>query len=157
MGEPVRDRREYEAEAGTYRRRFRFIRRKVLALAARFMPGTRMRLRFYRWMGVGLDRETRYIGPDCYLDDIYPELIHLGPGVVVSFRVTIVAHDHVTDTVAPVRVERDAFLGTGAILLPGVRVGAGAVVAAGAVVTGDVGEGVTVGGVPARPIGSPTG
>ena len=156
MGEPARSRSEYEAEAGTYRRRYRFMKRKLLALAARFMPATRWRLRFYRWMGVRLDRGTRYIGPDCYLDDIYPELIRLGPDVVVSFRVTIVAHDHVTDTVAPVVVDRGAFIGTGAILLPGVHVGRDAVVAAGAVVTEDVAPGTTVGGVPARPIGSST-
>ncbi len=152
MSEPAQDRSGYEEEYGTYRHRLRFIRRKLLGLAARFAPGTKMRLRLYRWMGLELDPRTRYIGPDCYLDDIYPVLIRLGPDVVVSFRVTIVAHDHVTDTVAPVRVDRGAFIGTGAILLPGVHVGAEAVVAAGAVVTGDVEAGATVGGVPARPI-----
>ncbi len=39
-----------------------------------------------------------------------------------------------------------------ATILPGVRIGKGSVVAAGAVVTRDVGEGVAVGGVPARVI-----
>jgi acetyltransferase-like isoleucine patch superfamily enzyme len=36
------------------------------------------------------------------------------------------------------------------VVLPGLRIGAGAVVAAGAVVTADVGAGRTVMGVPAR-------
>jgi len=152
MSLPGRPRTEYEAEAGTYRHRFRFARRKVLSLLARFAFGIRFRLRLYRWIGIRLDRATRYIGPDCYLDDIYPELISMGAGVVVSFRVTIVVHDHVTDVVAPVQIGDGAFIGTGAIILPGVHIGRDAVVAAGAVVAEDVEEGTTVGGVPARVI-----
>lgn len=154
MGAASRPRSEYEASAGTYTRRARFIRRKLLALIARFAPGTGFRLRCYRAMGVNLAPDTRYVGPDCYLDDIYPELITLGSGVVVSFRVTIVVHDHVTDTVAPVIVEDDVFIGTGAIVLPGVTIGKGAVVAAGAVVTADVPAGSVVGGIPAKPLDS---
>ena len=42
------------------------------------------------------------------------------------------------------------FLGTGAIVLPGRRIGTGATIGAGAVVAGDVPDGVTAVGVPAR-------
>lgn len=45
-----------------------------------------------------------------------------------------------------------AFVGTGASIVPGVRIGARAIVAAGAVVTSDVPDGVTVSGVPAKPV-----
>jgi UDP-2-acetamido-3-amino-2,3-dideoxy-glucuronate N-acetyltransferase len=47
-------------------------------------------------------------------------------------------------------VERGASIGSGAIILGGVRIGRGALVGAGAVVTRDVPVGVTVRGVPAR-------
>jgi UDP-2-acetamido-3-amino-2,3-dideoxy-glucuronate N-acetyltransferase len=50
----------------------------------------------------------------------------------------------------PVVVERRASIGSGAIVLGGVRIGAGALVGAGAVVTGDVEPGAVVAGVPAR-------
>jgi maltose O-acetyltransferase len=53
-------------------------------------------------------------------------------------------------TSRPIVVEDEAWIGAGAILLPGVRVGRGAVVAAGAVVTQDVAPHTVVGGVPAR-------
>jgi acetyltransferase-like isoleucine patch superfamily enzyme len=47
-------------------------------------------------------------------------------------------------------VERRAAIGSGAVVLGGVRVGAGALVGAGAVVTRDVEAGAVVRGVPAR-------
>lgn len=47
-------------------------------------------------------------------------------------------------------VERGASLGSGSVILGGVRIGRGAVVGAGAVVTSDVAAGATVAGVPAR-------
>jgi maltose O-acetyltransferase len=49
-------------------------------------------------------------------------------------------------------VDDYVFIGPRAIILPGVKIGKGAVVAAGAVVTKDVLAGEVVGGVPARKI-----
>ena len=50
-------------------------------------------------------------------------------------------------------VEHGASLGSGAVILPGVRIGHGALVGAGAVVTRDLAPGLTVVGNPARPPG----
>lgn len=49
-------------------------------------------------------------------------------------------------------LEDDAYIGTNAAIIQGIRVGRGAVVGAGAVVVDDVEPGVTVAGVPARPL-----
>ncbi|MBN2331322.1 MAG: acyltransferase [Candidatus Aenigmarchaeota archaeon] len=51
--------------------------------------------------------------------------------------------------IKPIAVEDDVFIGAGAIILPGVRIGKGSVIAAGAVVTKDVPRYTVVGGVPA--------
>lgn len=53
---------------------------------------------------------------------------------------------------ARVDIGHDVWIGHAAILLPGVTVGCGAVIAAGAVVSRDVAPYTVVGGVPARPI-----
>jgi acetyltransferase-like isoleucine patch superfamily enzyme len=50
----------------------------------------------------------------------------------------------------PTVVERRASIGSGAVLLGGLRIGEGAIIGAGAVVTRDVPAGVTVAGSPAR-------
>jgi acetyltransferase-like isoleucine patch superfamily enzyme len=114
----------------------------------------RVRKKLYRLMGCHVSPNTKFIGLDTYLDDVFPELITIEAGVVISFRVTIVAHDDASHTVAPVHIGRDSFIGTGAIILPGVTIGSGAVVAAGAVVQRNVPPNCTVGGVPARELNS---
>ena len=54
---------------------------------------------------------------------------------------------------AAVAIEDDVWLGANAVVLPGVRIGRGAIVGAGAVVTHDVEPMTIVAGVPARQIG----
>jgi acetyltransferase-like isoleucine patch superfamily enzyme len=52
----------------------------------------------------------------------------------------------------PVEIGDFVFIGPRSIILPGVKIGNGAVIAAGSVVTKDIGEREVVGGVPAKPI-----
>ena len=60
-------------------------------------------------------------------------------------RIFDAGHEHL-----PVTIGRDCWIGANAIILPGVTVGEGAVIAAGAVVTKDVPAKGIAGGVPAR-------
>lgn len=54
----------------------------------------------------------------------------------------------------PVKIGDYCFIGPRVIILPGIKIGNGAVVAAGAVVTADVADFTVVGGVPAKVIGT---
>jgi maltose O-acetyltransferase len=87
------------------------------------------------------------------------EGLHIGDNVSISEGVCIFSLEHDPNSPsfesrgAPVTVEDYVFVGARAIVLPGVTIGTGAVVAAGAVVTRDVPQFTVVAGVPARPIG----
>lgn len=82
--------------------------------------------------------------------------IHIGENVSISQEVMILSADHDPDSATftardkTVYIEDYAFIGSRAIIMPGVTVGKGAVVAAGAVVTHNVEPYTIVAGVPAK-------
>lgn len=126
--------------------------RKVLSFPARFALGWKFRRQCLRWMGVNIG--DSYMGRDCLFDEEAPELITIGDGVTISSRVIIATHDAWRHVAAPVHIRDKAFVGIGAILMPGITLGEGSVVAAGAVVTKSVEPRTIVGGSPARVIRS---
>ncbi len=100
-----------------------------------------------------------FLGEECLLD--LADRIVMSDHVTLAERVTVLTHTNVgyrdhplqpylPSMSAPVRLERGCFVGVNATILPGVTVGEGGVVAAGAVVTEDVPPWHVVGGVPAR-------
>jgi len=87
--------------------------------------------------------------------------ITIGDRVQIANGVSILDSDfhgledrHSPPPAEPIRIEDDVWIATRAIVLKGVTIGRGAVVAAGAVVTSDVAPYTLVGGVPARLIRS---
>jgi acetyltransferase-like isoleucine patch superfamily enzyme len=85
--------------------------------------------------------------------------VRIGSGVLIAANVTITSRGHTVELPrwgvtadAAVAIEDDVWIGAGAIVLPGVTIGRGSVVAAGAVVTADVPPFTVVGGVPAKTI-----
>lgn len=122
---------------------------RILQLLARVLPGAEsLRIVLHRARGVRIGKKV-WIGYDVILDTSRPFLITLEDGCTLSMRVTIVAHFRGS---MGVKVERDAFVGPGAIILPNVVIGRGAVVTAGSVVTRSVPPMTLVQGNPATPI-----
>lgn len=115
-----------------------------------------MGTRFYLPRGVSIGNST-IIGDNCFLDGRAKLLI--GDHVDIASQVLIYNSEHDINSEGfdpieePVEIGDYVFIGPRAIILPGVKIGRGAVVAAGAVVTGDVGDFEIVGGVPAKVIG----
>ena len=80
--------------------------------------------------------------------------ITIGDGCAISHDFTIMdSNAHYLNNekkTEPIIIEDNVWIGTRVTILPGVKVGKGSVIAAGAVVTKDVPENCVVGGVPAR-------
>jgi acetyltransferase-like isoleucine patch superfamily enzyme len=136
-------------------------RRMFCLKLANLCPLVSGRIFLYRLMGVRLGRDV-YVGFGVEFDTNHPELIEIGNHVTISHRCIIASHMATgvdtplqkiyPPTRAPVKVGDGTWICVGAILLPGVTIGANSVVAAGAVVTGDVPPDTLVAGVPARPV-----
>ncbi|WP_443751428.1 sugar O-acetyltransferase [Asticcacaulis solisilvae] len=85
--------------------------------------------------------------------------VTIGDHVLLGPGVQIITADHPRDAESrkvwldpgrPVTIGNSAWIGAGAIILPGVTIGEGAIIGAGSVVTKDVPAGATVMGNPAR-------
>lgn len=137
-----------------------------LAGVERISVGARVIVRDGAWLATENAASTLAIGDETYIG--YRAHLHAIDTVSIGSRcvfadnvmVTTTDHDrvhrHVVHGTGPVVIEDDVFLGQNVVVLGGVRIGAGATVAAGAVVVDDVPAGTIFGGVPARLIGSDT-
>ncbi len=101
--------------------------------------------------------EDTIVGDNAFLDG--RDRLTIGNHVDIASGVMIYNSEHDLEgedfsaRIEPVQIEDYVFIGPRAIILPGVKIGKGAVIAAGAVVTKDVSDFEIVGGVPAKVIG----
>ena len=138
------------------------LRKKVFKRWARnaFFPGWRVVLLRYCGYAIGSDV---YIADDLLIVEELADRgnITIGNRVSIAPRVTLVTSSHPNNSrirgfaplsQGPIVIEDDAWLGTGCVVLPGVRIGRGAVVGANSVVLQDVSPLHIVAGQPARTV-----
>lgn len=143
------------------------------------IPSWAMRRRYLRLIGVKIGKNTfvarktywmspwlasigsgSHINRGCTLDA--RGIIEIGNSVSLSHGVKLMTGGHdiqksnFPGVYEKIKIEDYAWLGVNCVVLKGVTIGKGAVVAAGAVVTHDVPAYTVVGGVPAKPIGTRT-
>jgi maltose O-acetyltransferase len=120
--------------------------------------GAEVKPPFYCDYGVHISVGDRFFANyDCVILDCNE--VRIGDGVLFGPKVQVYTATHPLDPASrregwemahPITVEDDVWIGGGAILCPGVRIGAGTTVGAGSVVTRDLPAGVLAAGNPCR-------
>jgi len=128
------------------------INRALNVFARNIIGADTVRPAIHKMRGVKIHGRA-FIGADVYIDDEHPEWIEIGNNVMLGVGCMLFSHFRPKGKRHGIVIEDDAFIGPGAIITHNVRIGKGAVVAAGSVVSNDVPPYTFVGGVPARPIG----
>jgi acetyltransferase-like isoleucine patch superfamily enzyme len=114
----------------------------VLNRCAFFCPGGHsVRPALQRWRGVSIGANV-WIGLYVYIDDLHPSALSIGDNCSIEMRTSILTHFYwgprrESDN-GRVVIEKDVFIGPHCVILPNVRIGEGAVIKAGTVVTQNV-------------------
>jgi acetyltransferase-like isoleucine patch superfamily enzyme len=125
----------------------------LLVWVARIAPSLRARNWALRRMGVTVEPGVAW-ALEATPDVFWPEYVTLEADCIVGYDATLLTHEFLQDEyrTGEVVIGERAMIGAGAIVLPGVTVGADAQVGANSLVTEDVPPGETVVGVPAEPV-----
>jgi acetyltransferase-like isoleucine patch superfamily enzyme len=138
------------------------IYKRILKSLAKILPGYQIRRGLLRAASYKIGKEV-YIGEDLIIIDELEEIgyLQIGNRVAIAERVTLVISSrpnfsriapYVPNDHGPIIIEDDAWLGTGSIIMPNVKIGQGAVVGANSLVTKDVPPFTIVVGTPAKPL-----
>ena len=126
----------------------------------RFPIGAKNRCRLERLRGVNIGKYV-FLGGGNVLDRVRPDLITIEDYVSLAGGVNILTHSNPTTPlreilgpayhqIAPVHIERGAWIAINVVILPGVTIGENSIVATGSVVMKDVPPYTIVGGAPAK-------
>ena len=110
-------------------------------LAFIFPGGYTVRPALQRWRGASIGKKV-WLGLYVYIDDLHPTALSIGDNCSIGLRTSILTHFYWGPRRAggngKVVIENDVFVGPHCIILPNVRIGEGAVITAGTVVSRNV-------------------
>jgi acetyltransferase-like isoleucine patch superfamily enzyme len=125
------------------------IKNRILQQLAMSVPGgAGLRVALHRLRGVRIGKDV-WIGYQALIETGYPTLVSIGDRTIIGIRSTIIAH---FQEQRGVTIEEDVYVGACAVILAGVTLGRGAIVAAGSVVTVSVPPMTVVQGNPAKQV-----
>jgi acetyltransferase-like isoleucine patch superfamily enzyme len=139
------------------------VKKKVCKLMAKYFPVCSVRISALRAAGYKVGNAV-YVGEELHVTDevdCRAGRLTIGDRVAIAQRVMIILSSYANNslyrdlfgsTFGDVVIERDAWIGAGAIILPNVTIGEGSIVGAGSVVTKSVPPLTIVAGNPARVI-----
>jgi acetyltransferase-like isoleucine patch superfamily enzyme len=131
-----------------------------IGLVRRRLHARRDPIGYARSIGVRIGEDCRLLCDPTGAFGSEPFLVTLGNHVTITSGVSFITHDGGVwvfrrehpdiDVFGPIVVGDNAFVGVGAILMPGVTIGSNSIIGAGSVVTRDVPSNTVAAGCPAR-------
>ncbi|MBX6378063.1 MAG: acyltransferase, partial [Clostridia bacterium] len=130
---------------------WRTVRNTAVLTVARYVPWFGVKNAFYRLVGMQVEPGAT-VGFMAMFDIFFPHLVRVGANSIIGYNTTVLCHEFLIGEyrVGPVDIGRNVMIGANCTILPGVRIGDGAVVAAHSLVNRDVPAGAFAAGVPAR-------
>ncbi|HOV80557.1 MAG TPA: acyltransferase [Bacillota bacterium] len=125
----------------------------------RYLPFLGLKNFLYRrLLGMKIGKDVS-VGLMAMFDIFFPQLISIGDNSIVGYNVTILTHEFLVRNYGkgPVEIGSGVLIGSNTTILPGVRIGDGAVVGACSLVNRDIPPGAVAAGVPARVVGQARG
>ena len=140
----------------------RVVKKKILKMVAKNAPFYKLRIVLFRMCGYTIGKNV-YIAEDLIISEALDDVNNLmiGDRVAIGPKVTLVTFSdpnfskirrYIGVKHGKIMIKDDAWIEAGAVILPDITIGNGAVVGANAVVTKDVEPYTVVAGVPARVI-----
>ena len=128
----------------------RILKNYLIMVLCRFLPDVEFKNRIYRKTGMKIGKNVSIYASN--LDILFPELIEIGDNTVIGNTTAILTHEFLShgSRKGRVKIGKDVTIGIMTIILPGVTIGDGAVVAAYSLVNRNVAPGAMVGGVPIK-------
>lgn len=124
----------------------------LLFAFAKYFPSFSAKRGLIRLSGMKVGEHVM-ISP-CILDPIRPDLVELGDYSIIGWDTLILTHEIVRGRmrIGSVKIGKNVTLGARSIVLPGVKIGDNAIIAAGSLVNKDIPNNAKVGGIPAKKI-----